>query len=295
MIIDTHTHYCHRLYEGEFYYLGLDAGRLCISRGELPNVLSDMEKRGITLCIEPSIGLDEIPRQTALEERFKGRFLTAFGVHPKRAMQTDIEKIDILRRYVLSEHPVAVGETGLDYSVEAAEDDIAKQKLWFDMQIKLAHEAHLPLVLHIRDAYGDVIEMLSERRALLHGGAAHCFRGDIDAAMALIDLGFALGIGGKLLDAGEDGRILRDTVRRVPLSSMILETDVPYIKPDIGHLGRSQSQRNKTRNTSLILPTVLDTIANLRGESRETVEKAIYCNTLRTFGLEDGKFGILTY
>ena len=295
MIIDTHTHYCHRLYEGEFYYLGLDAGRLCISRGELSDVLSDMEKQGIPLCIEPSIGLDEIPRQTALEERFKGRFLTAFGVHPKRAMQTDIERFSELRRYVLGGNAVAVGETGLDYSVEAAEDDIAKQKLWFAMQTELSHEAHLPLILHIRDAYGDAIEMLRKRRGILFGGAAHCFRGDFDAARALIDLGFALGIGGKILDAGEEGRMLRDTVRRVPLSSIILETDVPYIKPDIGHLGRSQSQRNKTRNTSLILPTVLDTIANIRAESRETVEKEVFLNTLRTFGLDVGKFGILTY
>lgn len=295
MIIDTHTHYCHRLYEGEFYYLGLDAGRLCISRGELSDVLSDMEKQGIPLCIEPSIGLDEIPRQTALEERFKGRFLTAFGVHPKRAMQTDIERFSELRRYVLGGNAVAVGETGLDYSVEAAEDDIAKQKLWFAMQTELSHEAHLPLILHIRDAYGDAIEMLRKRRDILLGGAAHCFRGDFDAARALIDLGFALGIGGKILDAGEEGRMLRDTVRRVPLSSIILETDVPYIKPDIGHLGRSQSQRNKTRNTSLILPTVLDTIANIRAESRETVEKEVFLNTLRTFGLDAGKFGILTY
>lgn len=290
MIIDTHTHYCHKLYEGEFYYLGNENGELTISRGTLSDVLSDMERRGIRLCIEPSIGFDGIEKQLELAKRFGGKVFTAIGLHPKSAAKTDIERSGELCRHILGGGAVAVGETGLDYSVEMTEAELARQRLWFELQTELAHTARLPLVLHIRDAYGDALEMLRCRRALLSGGVAHCFRGELDSAKALIDLGFALGIGGKLLDTGGEGRALRETVRRVPLSAIVLETDAPYIKPDIAHIGRSQSQRNKTRNTSLILPSVLNVLAELYGESAQTVEKAVYQNTLRVFRLEYGEF-----
>jgi TatD DNase family protein len=101
--------------------------------------------------------------------------------------------------------------------------------------------------------------------------------------MELVELGFALGIGARVLQEEQ----LQDVVRRVPLTALLAETDAPYIRPDISHLPGSGKQRKKVRNSSLILPAVIEKIAHLRGEDPAEVEKVIYQNTLLVFRLTD--------
>lgn len=286
MIIDSHAHYSHKRYEGEFPYLDCREEGFCLSRGNLSQLLEAMAGSGITLCIEPSTGLDKIGEQLALAEKYGPRFRLALGVHPKKCLQTPWEDRETLRSFVLAGDPVAIGETGLDYSMAPQERNEPYQKQWLDYQIRLAGERQLPLILHIRDADADALEMLGQHRHLLCGGVAHCFGGDYETAMAYIGLGFALGIGGRLLHDDEMGRTLRDTVRQVPLSAILVETDAPYILPDIRDLPYSGKQRKKARNTSLILPAVIETIAQLRGAPRQAVEEAIYQNTLRVFRMD---------
>ena len=152
-------------------------------------------------------------------------------------------------------------------------------------QIKLAHKRNLPLILHIRSADDEALKILKKYRKKLHGGVAHCFSGNSATAQAYIELGFALGIGGMLLTAGERGETLRKTVREVPLSSLLVETDAPYVLPDIGPLICSRSQRKKLLNSSLILPEVVREIARIKELSADATEQVIYQNTVRVFGL----------
>ena len=285
MIIDSHAHYSHRLYEGEFPYLDRREGSFCLSRGDRRGLLEAMERAGIGLCIEPSTGLDRIEDQLALVAEYGPHFRLALGIHPKKCAGTVWEDREKLREYVLTNEIVAIGETGLDYHLPPDELDKPLQKQWFEYQIRLAHERQLPLILHIRDADQDALEILSRHREQLHGGVAHCFGGDYQTAMAYIGLGFALGIGGRLL---QEDAALKDAVKRVPLESLLVETDAPYIRPDISSLPGSGRQRKKVRNTSLILPAVIEKIAALRGEPRALIEEAVYQNTVRIFRL-DGK------
>lgn len=287
MIIDSHAHYAHRRFVGEFPYLDMTEGDFCLCRGELPQLVAQMQQRGIALSIEAGIGLEEVPDQLALARACGGWMRMALGVHPKKCLQTPWENREQLDTLVAAHDFVAIGETGLDYSVSPEERDVPCQKRWFDYQLDLAHRQRLPLILHIRDAHEDGLEFLRQRRGLLHGGVAHCFGGDYETATAYLDLGFALGIGGRLLHADPQAQTLADTVRRVSLETILVETDAPYILPDIRHLPYSGKQRKKARNTSLILPAVVDKIAAIRGEDRATVEETIYRNTVRIFALHE--------
>jgi len=286
MIIDSHAHYCHKLYEGEFPFLNRHEGAFCLSRAELSGLLETMNQAGIMLCIEPSTSLDRIDDQLALAAAHPSYIRLALGLHPKKCGQTNWEDRDILRQYVLNNPVVAIGETGLDYHLLPEELDKTCQKQWFLYQIALAHERQLPLILHIREADEDALEILSQHRHLLCGGVAHCFGGDYETAMAYIGLGFAIGIGGRLLQEDPQSLLLQDAVARIPLTSLLVETDAPYILPDIRCLDCSGKQRKKVRNTSLILPAVIERIAQLRQMPAEEVENIIYRNTLRVFRLD---------
>ena len=157
--------------------------------------------------------------------------------------------------------------------------------MWFVYQIKLAKKLELPLILHVRDADADALKILKKYRSQLTGGVAHCFSGDAELAEEYISLGFAVGIGGKLLCDDEKGRILSETVKNIPLSSIVVETDAPFVLPDISKVQCSRNQRRKLCNSSLILPQLVRRIAELRGEDCEYVEEAIFQNTVRVFSL----------
>lgn len=286
MIIDSHAHYCHKLYEGEFSYLAMQEGDFVLDRGDRRQLLAAMQEQGIVLCIEPGTSLEKTPDQLALASEFAPYFRLAAGVHPKQCAATPWEDREKLRAFVMENAVVAIGETGLDYSVAPEALDKPCQEKWFRYQIQLAHARQLPLILHIREANQDALEILRQHRAQLCGGVAHCFGGDYETAMAYVDLGFALGIGGRLLQDDPQAWALQDAVRRVPAEALLVETDAPYIRPDIRELPCSGKQRKRARNTSLILPAVLDQIAKLRGTSRTEIEEIIYQNTLRIFRLD---------
>jgi TatD DNase family protein len=155
-------------------------------------------------------------------------------------------------------------------------------------QIKLADKLNLPLVLHVREADKDTARILRRNKKRLHGGVVHCFTGSTEDALEFISLGYAIGIGGKLLCDNETGRSLCETVKRIPLSSIVAETDAPLVFPDLREGICGTNQRKKLCNSSLILPSVIRRIAELRGEDAEYVEAEIYENTLRVFGLSEG-------
>lgn len=283
MLIESHAHYSHKLYEGELPYLDRREGRLCHSRADRDSLFERLRENGIVLCIEPSTGFDKVERQLTVVEKYKPYLRLALGVHPGQCAETPWETREKLRNYVLNHDVVAIGETGLDYYRTATEEARAYQQMWFRYQIELAHEKNLPLILHVRDAYEDALAILSSYSEQLHGGVAHCFGGNYEMAMAYIDLGFALGIGGWLLNGDERSRKLQDVVKRVPLESLLVETDAPYLFPETE--GLVADKPKKMRNTSVLLVAIVEEIARLRGESRDTVEKAIYENTKRVFRL----------
>ena len=287
MIIDSHAHYSHSLYDGDFSYLDWQQGEFCIREGNRRLLLEEMARRGILWSIEAGTQLEKAEVQLTVATDQQPYLRPALGIHPKHCANLPPQALEELRALVICNQPIALGETGLDYSMPPEALDRQAQKDWFVRQLELAHQFQLPLILHIRDAYDDALEILRQHQHLLHGGVAHCFGSDAATALACVELGFALGIGARVLQE----QPLQQAVAAVPLSALLVETDAPYIRPDIRHLPGSGKQRKKVRNSSLILPAVIEKIAQLRGEDPMEVEQAIFQNSLRVFRLTEGGKG----
>ena len=161
------------------------------------------------------------------------RLFFAAGLHPARLWGPDAlppqQWEPVLREAAAAPGCVAIGETGLDHHLPFPEPGLAAlQADCFSLQLCLAEELRLPLILHIRDAYPDALALLRQH-PLREGGVVHCFTADWDTARRFLDLGLSLGIGGAVTREGADA--LRDAVRRCPADRLVLETDGPYVKP----------------------------------------------------------------
>ena len=280
MIIDSHAHYSHKLYQGEYPFACYEDGSFDAQMGNISSMIDIMQQKHIVTCIEAATSFDKIEDQLALISKYPDYFRLALGVHPDKCTKTSWSNRKKLKEYVNNNDIIAIGETGLDYHNKVGFFCKIMQKRWFKYQLRLAHHKNLPLILHTRMADYDVLRILRRHSAILHGGVAHCFVSDYQTARQYIDLGYYIGIGGKLFE----NKTLQDTVKRIPLESILVETDAPYIVPEITTCSLSNKKKKKARNSSLILPAVIEQIAAIRGENKDDVEKVIYNNTLKAFG-----------
>ena len=152
----------------------------------------------------------------------------AFGIHPEYAdKKQDIENI---RKYIKSTGAVAVGECGLDYHESAATCE--QQQELFKAQIDLAHELHLPLMIHARDAEGDMRAILKQaykEGKLADGFVLHCFSGSLDMAKEAIKMGGYLSASGVI--TFKNAERVREIFAQIPLENLLVETDAPYLAP----------------------------------------------------------------
>ena len=196
----------------------------------------------------------------------------AAGFSWKHMEQEDLTE-EVLRKFAdLSTHPkvVAIGEIGLEYHYE--EPDREVQKHWFRRQIALAKEVGLPIIVHSRDAVQDTLNVIREEHAEDAGGVIHCFSAGPEIAAVYVKMGFYIGIGGVV--TFKNGRKMKEVVQSIPMDRILLETDSPYLAP-VPHRGH--------RNCSLYLPQVAETIAELKGISRQEVIEITRENALRCF------------
>lgn len=282
MIIESHAHYSHKRYDGTFRYL---TGQLTAEKGNRDGLLKRLRESGVALCIEPAIDFDSNRLTAALYRQHPDFFRLAVGVHPTRTAQVPWRQRKQLATWARGPGVAAIGETGLDY--HRPRHHRLVQLLWFRYQLDLARRTGLPLVLHIRMADRDALPMLRRRRRWLPGGVVHCFQGGWETARQYLDLGLCLGIGGALLR--RESALLRETVARAPLERLLVETDSPYVLPDIPWEG-SRKSLGRVRNSSL-LPRIIEEIARLKRLPPETVEAAVLENTRRVFRLPDIKNG----
>ena len=296
MIIESHAHYSHKRYDGVFRYLTSD---LKAQEGQREDLLDRLRESGVVLSIEPGIDFESNRRTAALYRQHPDFIRLAVGVHPTRTHQAPWRQRRQLEAWAREPGVAAIGETGLDYHLPRKHR--LTQLLWFRYQLGLARRLGLPLVLHIRMADRDALVMLRRRRRQLPGGVVHCFQGDWDTARAYLDLGFCLGIGGALLRRDRYEKIaevarrreseaLRDAVARAPLDRLLVETDSPYVLPDVPWTG-SKKSLSRVRNSSLLLPRIVEEIARLKHLPPETAEAAILENTRRVFHLSGTENG----
>lgn len=266
MFIDSHCHYDRKQFNKNRF-----------------EILADIKLCGVGKIITPAIELEsnvtmyeKLDITSLSREKLPEIYYTA-GIHPTRTCRNgsiaEREWENVLRKAVKNDGVVAIGETGLDYHNQMDENMFEKQHFWFHKQLEIAKEFKLPLVLHIRQADIDAIEVLKQY-PLKESGVVHCFNGDTAIAEKYIEMGLFFGIGGSVtLDESDN---LRDAVKHIPLERIILETDAPYVHP---------KWCNDRLNTSLNIPKIADYIAELKNISAKEVERVTTENAENLFGI----------
>ena len=146
----------------------------------------------------------------------------------------------------------------------------------------------LPVILHVRDAHEDALRILRWHPARKLGGVIHCFYGSKEIADQYLKLGYLIGIGGSVLQLEERAKDLWEAIPHIPLDRILVETDAPFILPYCKDVIQPKLLR-RARNTSLILPAVINKIAELKGLPADEVEQATTGNTIRLFNLSINK------
>ena len=234
-------------------------------------LLNTIESDGVTrmLCIGVTLeSFDDMYRRI---ENCAQVFCTA-GVHPD---YEDTTEPDVTRLCQLAqrERVVAIGETGLDYFHQPEAPDWQRRR--FVTHIEAARECGLPLVVHTRAAREDTLELLRRHDAKKVGGVLHCFTEDWEMARAAIDLGFYISISG--IVTFQQAQNVRDMAQRIPLERLLIETDAPWLSP--------APFRGKPNHPGRVR-LVAEKLAEIRGESLDSIASATYVNANRLFGLD---------
>jgi TatD DNase family protein len=196
------------------------------------------------------------------------RLHACYGLHPYLAAEHDEGDISRLGSWLETSSCVAIGECGLDYRKGQAEKQL--QMKFFSAQIELAHTIGKPVVIHSVRATEDVISTVSRYRGLR--GMVHSYSGSYEQAMQLVELGFYISFGGAV--TYDRATRLRATATRLPLDTILLETDAPD-QPDAAH--------HDQRNEPAYLVNVLECISNLRDEPVEQIAAQTTLNARELF------------
>lgn len=203
-----------------------------------------------------------------LAEAHDGLYATV-GMHPHDAKGFGQQTLKAFRG--LAAHPkvIALGEMGLDYYRNLS--PVVLQKTAFECQLDLAAELNLPVVIHNREAYRDILPILEARSGQIRG-VLHCFSGDVEIMRQTLSLGFYIGIGGPVTYRKTND--LQTVAREVPADHLLVETDCPWLAP--------QFRRGK-RNEPAYVRSTAEKIADLRGISLEQIAEITTHNFERLF------------
>lgn len=224
---------------------------------------------GIHTIINIATDFESCERVLRLADRYPNMY-AALGVHPHDAKSWQGEKSALILRK-LATHPkvVAIGEIGLDYYRDNSPRDIQKQA--FIDQIAVAKELKLPIVIHNREAFGDIFDVVLREDAYMVGGVFHCFSGTAIEAVKTIELGFHISVNGILT---YKNATMSDVGREVRMDRLLLETDCPFLTP---HLHRG------TRNEPAYVGLVAERLAELREVSKEEISRLTDANARLLF------------
>jgi TatD DNase family protein len=257
ILIDTHAHLDHERFKDDVDQV--------IERAKLAKVQPIV-----------TVGADLASSRQAVDfaRRYPGVIATV-GVHPHDADSVSDSVLDEITMLAGDEGVVAIGEIGLDYHYDFSPRDV--QRRVFAIQISLARELGLPIVVHVREAYRDVMSILKSEHAEDVGGIIHCFSGDREVVKDCLDMGFYISVGGILTFA--NSKELRGIIKGLPLERILLETDSPYLTP-VPYRGK--------RNEPAYVVHVAEALANLKDITFDKVAEITTLNACKLFGLRKG-------
>ena len=251
-LIDTHCH--------------LDFPDYDIDREE---VIQRAVHAGVTHMI--TIGIDLSTSRSAVEIAASHPFVSAaVGVHPHHVSDLTSVELDEIVRLAADPVVVAYGEIGMDTVRNYAPLDVQRQK--FREQVRLAKGLNLPMIIHDREAHADILAVLEKNAPFPSGGVIHCYSGDSALAEQFMQLGFYISIPGVVtFNKAED---LQEAVRRIPLTSMLVETDAPFLSP---------MPKRGRRNEPLHVLYTANKIAELKGVGLDEVARITTENAVDLF------------
>lgn len=253
-VIDTHAH------------LDIDA-----FDSDRAQVIQRALEAGVSRIINASFDLESSRRSVALAREYSYIYALV-GVHPHDAGNVPGDYLEQISRLAQEPGVVALGEMGLDYYRNLSPRE--EQKKVFRQQLALARELNVPVVIHDRDAHGDVLDILRGDGVSSRGGILHCFSGSWEMARDCMSLGLYISIAGPV--TYPNAPKLKEIAARLPLDRLLVETDCPYLAP--------QGYRGK-RNEPSYVRLVVEEIARLRGIRPEQVAQAAYQNAIKVFNL----------
>ncbi len=253
-LTDTHTH----LFASEF-----DTDR--------PEMIARAIEKGVTRLFLPNIDAESIEHMLSLSKAFPGNCFPMIGLHPCSVFDNYESQLAIVREWLGKEKFYAIGEIGIDLYHDTTFAEQQKKALY--KQIEWAKEFDLPIVLHCRNSFNEVMEIVTEMKDSKLKGIFHCFSGSLEDAqrvMALDD--FFMGIGGSVTYKNST---LPQVLGNVPLQYIVLETDSPYLTP-VPFRGK--------RNESSYLYHVAEKLAGIYNLSIEQIADITTQNSIRIFG-----------
>lgn len=255
MIFESHAHYDDEAFDED-----------------RDSLLQSLKEHGIGYVVNVGASIRTTANTIALVEKYPFVYGAA-GVHPSDTGELNEENFAWLKEQCAHPKIVAVGEIGLDYYWDEPDREI--QKKWFDRQLQLAHEVHLPVIIHSREAAKDTLDMMKAAHAEKLNGVIHCFSYAKEMAREYLDMGYYFGIGGVV--TFNNAKKLKEAVEYIPIDNILLETDSPYLAP-VPYRGK--------RNSSLNLSFVAKEIAQIKGMDYDEVVAITEKNAKKLFGIE---------
>lgn len=206
-----------------------------------------------------------------LAEKYDQVYATV-GMHPHDASDLTDEVLTTFRDLLCHPKVIALGEIGLDYYRNLSPKKTQQDA--FERQLDLAEEAGIPIIIHNRDAYMDILPILKARKGKIQG-VLHCFTGDLDLMHQSLEIGFHIGIGG--IVTYPNAKEVQQVATEVPIDSLLIETDCPWLTP--------QFRRGK-RNEPAYVREVAEKISQLRNTTLESIGEITTRNFLNLFGID---------
>ncbi len=238
---------------------------------DLDAVIDRARDVGVGRIITIGIDMASSRRAVQLAEDHAGIYATV-GIHPHDAARADQGDFSELAALATSPKVVAYGEIGLDYAKRYSPEE--DQLRVFARQLDLARELDLPVIIHDRDAHEATMRLLREAMPFAAGGVMHCFSGDVDLALRVLDMGLHISIPG--IVTFKNAAALQEVVRRIPMERIILETDGPFLAP-VPFRGK--------RNEPAYLVYTAARVAELKEMPLEEVARLATKNTVALFRL----------
>jgi TatD DNase family protein len=241
MIIDSH---CHLSYKGNIE--------------NIDNIIQNANDVDVKKFLNIATDFNEFKNIVNISSRYENVYYT-LGIHPHEASQTSDVVIDEIKKYIKDPKMLAIGETGLDFYYNHAEKNTQIRSL--EMHIETSQETTLPLIIHMRDAENEMIEVFKRKiKQKSFTGVIHCFTGSQKFADEMLDLNFYISASGIITFKKSD--MLREVFKNIPDNRLLVETDSPYLSPE--------PLRGKVNQPSHIVHT-LELLARIRNDSYESL------------------------